>query len=541
MHGTVGGKPHCASKRRCGVRSLSDLLGLLSLTPYVIMLATLGCIDENLEPGTDGELSSQGKVWRVCMDNAIRKLRLIPHWIKSKFIPKAALVSMLLVAGAALLPAGPREPAEGAAEAEQPPVAKSFQQYLEKSVVSRKDVDDFLAGKTWGQFDPELGYVLGNSLNPWGIDHSSAIETVQANGSRTSFLYADKKARINAYGDSYTECEQVSDGETWEEYLAGHLGEPVRNFGVGGYGVYQAYRRMLREEKTDHSAKYLILMICCDDSIRSLYRMRWAAIYPWFREEAESIHMFHGNAWDYMEMDLETGKFVERKSLLSTPESLYHMTEPRWMADHLKDDLPLQLEAYRRGFSRDLDRERITKLAARLGFPIDWNLESTTASVNSKWSDTPETPMQFQAGELLNRYGQRATIFVLDQARDFAKKNGKKLLVVLNGTVDLDRLKKEGKREDQEVLDYLKNEKFDYVDLNAVFFRDFQKSSLSAEDFMNTYLVNEAHLNPMGNHFIAYAMKDKIVQWLDPKPVPYQQPEAQSVSFKGYLHGGVYH
>ena len=149
--------------------------------------------------------------------------------------------------------------------------------------------------------------------------------------------------------------------------------------------------------------------------------------------------------------------------------------------------------------------------------------------------------MQFQSGELLNRYGQGAAVFVLDKARDFARASEKKLLVVLNGTVDLDRLKKEGKREDQELLDYLNNEHFDYIDLNAAFFRDFQKSNLSAEEFMNTYLVNEAHLNPMGNHFIAYAMKDKIVQWLDPKPVPYQQPAAQSVSFKGYLHGGVYH
>lgn len=450
----------------------------------------------------------------------------------------AAIV--LLVSGIQVLPAEHSAKPPGSPEADTQTAVQSFQQYLEKSVVSRKDVDEFLAGKAWGKFDPDLGYTLGNSLMPWGIDHSSTIETVQANGARTSFLYADKKPRINAYGDSYTECEQVSDGETWEEYLAGHLGEPIRNFGVGGYGVYQAYRRMVREENTDHAAKYLILMICCDDSIRSLYRLRWAAIYPWFREEAETIHMFHGNYWDHMEMDLDTGRFVEKKNLLSTKQSLYHMTEPQWMAENLKDDLALQLEVYRRGFIRDLDRDRVSKLAARLDFPFDWSLESKPGTVTSRWSDTPETLMQFQAGELLNRYSQRATIFVLDKARAFARENGKKLLIVLNGTVDLDRLKQQGKREDQEVVDYMAKERFDYVDLNMVFFRDFQKSNLSAEEFMNTYLVNEAHLNPMGNHLIAYAMKDKVVQWLDPKPVPYQQPAAQSVNFKGYLHGGVY-
>ena len=31
--------------------------------------------------------------------------------------------------------------------------------------------------------------------------------------------------------------------------MAATLGEPVRNFGVGGFSVYQAYRRMLREEE----------------------------------------------------------------------------------------------------------------------------------------------------------------------------------------------------------------------------------------------------------------------------------------------------
>jgi len=475
------------------------------------------------------------------MDVTMKNRRVTAWFDNGGFMRKAILAAMILLAsGTQVLPARHSEKLYDSSEAEQQTSNQSFQQYLEKSVVSRQDVDEFLKGKAWGKFDPDLGYTLGNSLMPWGIDHSSTIETVQANGARTSFLYADKKPRINAYGDSYTECEQVNDGETWEEYLAGHLGEPIRNFGVGGYGVYQAYRRMIREEKTDYSAKYLILTICCDDSIRSVLRLRWAAIYPWFREEAETVHMFHGNYWDHLEMELDTGRFVEKKNLLSTEQSLYHMTEPQWMAEHLKDDLALQLEVYRRGFIRDLDREQISKLAAKLDFRFDWSLESKKTTIISRWSDTPETPMQFQSGELLNRYGQRATVFILEKARTFARENGKKLLVVLNGTADLDRLKQMGTREDQEVLDYMAKEHFDYVDLNMVFFREFQKSNLSAADFMNTYLVNQAHLNPMGNHFIAYAMKDKVVEWLDPKPVPYQQPETQNVNFKGYLHGGIY-
>ena len=127
--------------------------------------------------------------------------------------------------------------------ASRPPELPSFEQYIRKAVVPREDIDRFLRGPSWAKFDPETGYILRNSLMPWGIDNSSTIETTQTSGARTMLLYANRKVRINTYGDSYTECAQVSDGETWQEYLAGHLGEPVRNFGVGGYGLYQAYRQ----------------------------------------------------------------------------------------------------------------------------------------------------------------------------------------------------------------------------------------------------------------------------------------------------------
>ena len=56
----------------------------------------------------------------------------------------------------------------------------------------------------------------------------------------------------------------MSDGETWEEYLAAHLAGTHPNYGVGGYSVYQAYRRMLRVEKQD-GAGYIILNIYDDD------------------------------------------------------------------------------------------------------------------------------------------------------------------------------------------------------------------------------------------------------------------------------------
>jgi hypothetical protein len=131
----------------------------------------------------------------------------------------------------------------------------------------------------------------------------------------------------------------VNDGETWQEYLAGHFGEPIGNYGVGGYGVYQAYRRMLRQKKTDDKAECIIFYIWGDDPTRSLMRARWAATYRWQKSSVWDKRLFHGNPWAHIEMDLSTGRFAEKENPLSTPESLYNMCDPEWMLEYLRDDL----------------------------------------------------------------------------------------------------------------------------------------------------------------------------------------------------------
>ncbi len=404
-----------------------------------------------------------------------------------------------------------------ASVAAQDAAKPSWEQYLRESVVPREVIERFLRGPSWAQFEPELGYVLGNYLPSDGMDGSATLSTVQSNGARTSMVYAGKKCRINTYGDSFTQCHQVSDAETWQEYLAGHLGEPIRNFGMGGYGVYQAYRRMAREEITNHGAEYLIFYIWGDDHIRSLLRCRHAIIYKWWDDQGG--RMFHNNFWSNVEMDLATGHFVEKDNLLPTRDSLYRMTDPQWMVDHLKDDLALQLYAYKLGSIRDLDREGLSRLAVCLGYPLDWRQEST---------------LPRQAGELLDKYSLSATEFVLGKVRDFARQNKKKLLVVLfDPRRVLTEMRTNGKRYDQQIVDYLRRENFDFFDMNEVQLRDFQNYSLSFENYMKLYFIG--HYNPRGNHFFAYSIKDKVVEWLDPKPITYQKQDPQSIDFKGYL------
>ena len=400
------------------------------------------------------------------------------------------------------------------------PATVSYEQFLRESAVTREVIDRFLRGPSWVQFDPVVGYILGNYLMNDGVDGSATISTVQADGARTSILYRGRKCRINAYGDSFTQSQQVSDGETWEEYLAGHLGEPIRNFGVGGFGVYQAYRRMLREERTDRTAEYLIFYIWGDDHIRSLLRCRHAITYKFWNHQGG--RMFHGNFWPHLEMDLETGGFVEKENLLATPAALYRMTDPQFMVDSLKDDLALQLYASKSGYIRELDQERISRLAARLSYPLDLSQESTRLQ---------------QVGALLDRYSLRATQFILEKAREFSQQNKKKLLVFLFDPYRaMMEMQKSDARYDQEIVDYLGKEKFDYFDMNEVHLRDFKNYNMSFDAYLKKYFIG--HYNPRGNHFFAYSIKDTVVQWLDPKPITYRKADPDSIDFRGG-HPGI--
>jgi hypothetical protein len=395
----------------------------------------------------------------------------------------------------------------------------SYEQYLRESAVSKEIIDVFLdpSQPSWARFDPELGYTLGNSMPRDGMDGSFTISTSQKNGARTAHIYVGRTCRINTYGNSFTQCHQVSDGETWQEYLAAHLGEPVRNFGMGGYGVYQAYRRMVRTEQTDDSADYVILYIWGDDHYRSIMRCRYAVIYPWW--DARGGLAFHNNFWANIEMDIDQGRFVERDNLLSTPESLYKMTDPDFMVQALKDDLIIQLYAISRVDPSSLDLERLHALAKSLGAP---GLDETHDGRLGEWAE-----------ELKSAYGFAATKHIIEKAFSFCQDKGKKLMILLLCPRATRQLLNDQPRYEQEVVDYLDSRGLPYFDMNRVHLEDYRSFNLSVEDYMKRYYIG--HYSPIGNHFFAYSIKDTIVDWLDPRPITYRADEQRMIDFEGYL------
>ncbi len=398
----------------------------------------------------------------------------------------------------------------------------SYKHFVQHNLPTKKEIDVYLHDKvTWTKFNPVVGYTLGNFMPKDGIDRSASISTVQRNGARTSFMYAGKPCRINTYGNSFTQCHQVSDGETWQEYLAAHLGEPIRNFGMGGHGTYQAYRRMLMEESTRHNAEYIIFYVWGDDHMRSILRSRYLYFTNWTRTmtEREGIgKTFHGNFWANIEMDLDKGELVEKECLISRRKDLYKMTDSVWMYDNLKEDLMLQMGLYTDSLTYDFDTLKLEKLSRCLNYPIRF--------------DTVKNMKATLTG-LMNKYGFAATKYTLDKVKAFAENNNKKLLIVIFDPWVLDSMLKGGGRYEQEIVDYLIEKKFNYFDMNLVHVEDYKNFKIPIGQYYKRWSIG--HYSPAGNHFFAFSIKSKVVEWLNPKPISYQNPSQQMIDFKGYL------
>jgi AraC-like DNA-binding protein len=374
---------------------------------------------------------------------------------------------------------------------------------LRESTVPRSIIDRFLDGPGWARFDAELGYVPRDSAVEWGARGTRVRETFDANGSRSG-RFPGRRARINCYGDSFTEGTHVSDGETWEDYLAAHLGEPIGNYGVGGYGTYQAYRRLRREESTTHGAPLVIFGLSHGGIMSSTARSLWLRMSSTWRNIAAPT--FHGSFRPWMAFDLERGRLVERENPLRTPASLYNMCDPEWMAEANRDDLGLQIEAFASGRIDTIDRPAVDRLAELVGVPFGWRADALSR----------ETAL------LTAQHHYLAAIASLELAREFVTRHGKQLLVTLNFTSG----RVEGVRQDRLLVDHLAENGFAVFDMNLIHAAEHANTRLSYDEYIAAFQLTDGpgvlRPNPRGHHAFAYAIAGRVLELLDDRPEPYR-------------------
>ena len=419
--------------------------------------------------------------------------------------------------------------ASATAFARQGDVNEALRAFLQPHVLKRSTLDQFLDSKAqvWAKFDPELGYLLRNAFVRDGVDGCHTLARYQESGQRQQVNFPDQPCRMNTYGNSFTQGHQVSDGETWQEILAAHFCEPIRNFGVGGFGVYQAYRRLLRNEATDQSAKYLIFNIWGDDHLRSVYAWRWLA-FPDNAIESMSGTMFHANPWVHARLN-DRGALVECDSLCPTEASLYQLCDLAFLIDTFRDDeIAHLLFAQRTGAF--LSIEVLERVAGK-------------CQQNVPVLSSPEA-IKAGATQLLHAYAVRVGIKIMDRLQEFCKQNHKELMVLLSYPVGAvwhacNRSSPDDPDNTdwhpQYFKDHLTAKGIQLVDSLPAHVAEFDTFKLTAKEYVDRYYVG--HYTPRGNHFFAYAVKDAIRDWLTPAPPSYQNNGEPLIRFQGYLPG----
>jgi hypothetical protein len=98
------------------------------------------------------------------------------------------------------------------------------------------------------------GYVSFHPTLGWSIKANGTSELYRSNSSgiRSNREYTSHPSpgirRVLTFGDSFTHCDGVENDETWQANMESY--DPnieVINFGVGGYGLDQAYLRYLED------------------------------------------------------------------------------------------------------------------------------------------------------------------------------------------------------------------------------------------------------------------------------------------------------
>ena len=394
------------------------------------------------------------------------------------------------------------------------PVPPSSEEYLLSIRPSSERCHDFIApegpmdriGNGW-VYDNELGWTLVNAHRAGSIDGSLGVYTydppLPGAVDRPRAVINDgglRSCRIHTFGDSFTHCDQVSDGETWQEFLAAHLREPVKNFGVGGYSVFQAFRRMQRVELSGPEvASLVILNIYDDDHFRNLDALR----------SIRSPGTGQPFTLPHIRVDLKEGTCEPVENLCPTTDEIIRLAEDDdWLLETFKHDAVLgavlatrAAEAHtNQSDDERMEFERLSQNNVNFGLgPTsdgDQNAHTSAALLATQYVVT-------QAELLCEQIGAQLMLVL-----SFSEGN---MLAALNGQP----------RFDEPFLASLKEKTYPIIDTRDVFAKMFASSGTTGKEFLQPYYIG--HHTPLGNFVTAQALKDTLVEMLEPKPLPYSK------------------
>lgn len=383
------------------------------------------------------------------------------------------------------------------------PDPDDIREYLSKILYTREEVDGWLEGKLFpfSKYHSGFGWLLNNRSFRDGLNNSWSVYTYRApDGERIMSNYSNKPCRINTYGDSFTQCHQVSDNETWQEVLAAHIQEPVRNFGIGGWSAWQAYLRMVKEEK-NNPGDLIIFNFYDDDHLRNLDS--WRNIRA--RKHPQHIEA----TLPYLKVDINKGLIKPFPNPCPKPEMYYLLCNLEETYKIFKDDFALRIMiAHQKSSDENPGNKYNDLMQLSRTHGIETRIdEGATLSKNA------------------DNLHRDAAIFssckLVEMIEEFARQNNKRVLYVLSYPAQyIAAHYNSGLRWDQKFIDFLKIRNLDFIDLSQKHLDDFSGYKLDINSYLGKFFIG--HYNPAGNFFFAHAIRDKVIEFLEPKPVPYQ-------------------
>jgi len=205
-----------------------------------------------------------------------------------------------------------------------------------------------------------------------------------------------------------------------------------------------------------------------------------------------------------------TGEFLERENPCPRREALYNLTDLNWAYENFKNDFILKIVLAREMVKQGTPEKsyaEIMKLAQEHGMATQINsVEELNQTLDA----------------LVMRSALFASMRIVEKVEEYARTHGKKVLYLLSYTqADTAKALKEGRRFDQEFIDFLQGKKLPYVDLLEAHKADFAQFNIGIEAYIKRYYIG--HYKPLGNLFTAFSLKGQLVGMLEPKPASYDE------------------
>lgn len=322
--------------------------------------------------------------------------------------------------------------------------------------------------KNYTVFDPRLG---------WSINPSTANELFRSNADG---IRADKeytkipeigKLRISAFGDSFTHGDEVHNNETWEAYLNQiNSNLEVINFGVGGYGLDQAYLRYQHLGK-DYNSHIVLIGILTENIRRHMNNFR-----PFLKPNT-------GIPFSKPRFKLTDGKLdLVENPLNSINDYQRLLNKPRIVLNELgQQDYYFQTRQHRSIFDV-LPSVRLIKIV------LDQHRKKFSKNnifVNGNYNPDSEA--------------FTLTIKIIEEFYNMVENDGAKpVILVIPRKSDIRTYRKTNKKPYQILIDYLEKKQLAYIEIIELFnINEIAKESQRKDLFVR------AHYSPLMNQFVA--------------------------------------